>query len=253
MTLRIEIIILLLSLTSVFGYGQTDHKKLSFGANIGYSSLTMNDLNSYISNHFNAAGFNFNEINGCLNTGAQANYHVSRRIAFRLGFDYFIPFKQSDTKLLYRTDADGSVIGKSNLKVNLVTRAYDFYFEPLYKFFQGEKFRFMAGAGVLYSFGKLKLKAEDEYLDYYDQESWKNSAFGFLVNGDFEYYLKPFFSLLASLKIQYNLIPDLKDQDGNKVYLSKEIISDGSISLDYSGVSLNVGLLIYPFHIKNSK
>lgn len=234
-------------------YSQTDQKKFSFGANVGYSSLTMTDINSYINQHFNEAGFEFSEISGCLNVGFQANYHISKRIGFRLGINSFLPNKQSSSRVFYYTDADGSIIGKSELNITLLTRAFDLYFEPIYKFFQSEKYRFLAGAGILYSFGKINIDATDNKLSINQNENWKNSSPGFLLNGEFEYYVKPFLSLFAGMKIQYNLIPNLKDSDGNDVIISPEIIDDEQINLDYSGISLYIGLLVYPFNFKESQ
>ena len=253
MTLRIYFIILLVALTCSVSFGQDNHKKFSIGAKIGYISLMMDDFNHYIKGHFNEAGFDFKEFNQSFKTGIHSDYHLSNRIALRIGYDYYFPYHQSDDIVLYHRDAQGVTYAQSNLEVSITAKSYNLYFEPLYKFFEGKNHRFMAGAGIIYSFGKLQLTADDDFLDYHDNENWKNSGIGFLLNGDFEYHLNRYISLMAGIEIQYNIIPDLKDENGNMVQIPNEIISNETISMDYSGATLSAGLVVYPFNIKKAK
>lgn len=213
----------------------------------------MKEMNTFINNNFNSAGFDFNEINSCINGGLQFNYQPFKRIGFTLGFNYFFPFKQSDGITIYHYDQLGYVIGKSGLNVDLMTRAYNFYLEPYYNFYQTEKYRFSAGIGILYSNGFLKLNMENDAEGIYKNEKWRNNSVGFLIDGNFEFIITPSFSVFAGLGYQYNNIANLMEEEGETVNISKDVLSDGTLSLDYSGLNLKVGIILYTKDFKSSK
>ena len=230
--------------------GQSSPGKFSIGGQFGISSLAMNDLNTYVEKNFNDAGFDLYSTNNSLNIGLQANYHISNRFALRLGFGYYFPNKQSDSKPYYITDIQGSVIGETLLDVTYASRGYNLSLEPVYKFFQNEKYQFIAGTGILYSMGYLEIDTKNNDLNYYENKKWNNTSFGFMLNAHLEYYLNPFISILGGIQFRYMPIHDLKDEDGNTVIISGNVLDSKKVSLDYSGIELNVGILIYPFKIK---
>ncbi|MCD4697769.1 MAG: hypothetical protein K8S16_16210 [Bacteroidales bacterium] len=233
---------------------QINDYKISIGVNIGYSTFMMNDINKYIRYNYNDVGFNFNEINSCINYGGQINYHFSNRLAVRLGFNYFNPPKQSSSIPVYFTDVQGAIFGKGKLDLSINTNAFTINLQPVYKFSQNKKFRFLAGIGVIYSKGKLLMEAEENKNSYSENIKWDNTNIGFLGSCEIEFYLIDFLSIFGEFSIQYNKIKELKDEDGQTVQISKYILNDGKINLDYSGVNLNFGILIYPtYFFKNEK
>ena len=230
--------------------GQSNPGKFSFGGHFGISSLAMNDLNTYVEKNYNDAGFDLNSIKYCLNTGIQVNYQLADRYGLRLGFGYYFPTKQTSSKPFYILDIQGEVMAKTTLNIDMATRGYNLYFGPVYSFLQSDQYQVLAGMGVLYSTGYLEMDVLNNDFDYSENQKWKNNSFGLMANANFEYFLNPFLSIFGGIEFRLMNISDLKDEDGETVIISAEVLSNKTISLDYSGVGLNAGILIYPFNQK---
>ncbi len=89
--------------------------------------------------------------------------------------------------------------------------------------------------------------------------SMETRGYNLYVGPTYHFLQKPRYQFIAGVGVSYSTayiefrlmdISDLKDENGETIVVSAEILSKETISLESSGAGLNAGIFVYPFKAK---